>query len=390
MALAQGTQAGLQAQRGPQGPAEAARIAAAMPQKRLEQAMANKHALSSQKLDDLNVAMTQIKLHQLQMVAAKMEDDQANAVYDKGRDTMDALLEKGKVDVLATGDFASVTSEFNKKQVDAKRSGQGLLPLQILPAPGSSAKDPKYALVMVGKDRLTEDWDETDTPASLGYDPEEAKKAGLGNFKFHAPLGMDQQKALQLRVSQYAKWVTDSENGMRKWQATQAGIAARGAEGQKNRDLRLKIAEMNTLQRENDRAIKDAQSRNNKEELQILNERKTHIDKLAEIQKTTGVAAWADIGGGKQRAITTERRAIADTEKRLADLRAKQAGAPANITPGTTNLFPKVPKGTPITPQIVQQYKVRAGGDAARARQMAIDDGYDPKSFVRKPAGQGQ
>lgn len=235
--LIEGTKAGLQAPLGPQGPAIAAQTAINAPQQRREQ-------LTTNQLNDMNVAMTQLKLHQTHMITHQMEEDQQNAVYNSGRDVTTALMEKGKVDILASGDIKSVQDEFARRQADAKQSGQGLLPLQILPAAGSSAKDPKYALVNVGKDRLTEDLEQTFGPSDLGVSKEDFEAAGLTSLKFKAPAGTDQQKALQLLTTQHLNWLTKSQNQLGQYKRQQAGLDAKSTESALDRQSKERMNSM--------------------------------------------------------------------------------------------------------------------------------------------------
>lgn len=251
--LIEGTKAGLEAPRNAQGPAVAAQTAINAPQQKREQ-------LTTNQMNDMNVAMTQLKLHQIQMVTHQMDEDAQNAVYNSGRDVTTALMEKGKVNVLATGDQKSVQDEFTRRQADAKAGGQGLLPLQILPAAGSSAKDPKYALIDVGKDRLTDDIEDTWGAKDLGVSEEDFKAAGLTPFNFKAPAGMDQQKALQLMTTQHLNWLTKSQNQLGQMKRQQASLDSRESEGAANRASRLQITDMKlkaSLQKER-QTIKNA------------------------------------------------------------------------------------------------------------------------------------
>jgi hypothetical protein len=373
--LLQGVSAGMQAPRNAQGPAVAAQIAANQPQKAFEQKMANQKAITSQQMDDLNVAMTQVKLHQMQMIASKMQENQQNAVYDKGRDTLQGLLDKGQVEVLATGDYGAVTQEFNRRQNDAKQNGQGIQPLQILPAVGSNASKPQYSLVMVGKGKLTEDWDETWGADDLGYTADDFKAAGLSTFKFKAPAGMDQQKALQLRSSQFLNWATKSENAMAAWKKNQANIDARADQGKKNRDMRMDIAK---LQANSRAALQKQKTLNANDPLdkEIISAGKTLISAnkaLGDAQGKIGNKAWDTLGGGETREIATKRRARDEAEKNYNDLLAKK-GAGQAIQGATGRTV--VPKGTVADRGIVQQYLQKAGGDKDKARQMLTDDGY--------------
>jgi len=368
-----GVQAGLTAPRNAQGPAIAAQTAANAPQAKFEQTMANKKAMTSQQLDDLNVAMTQLKLHQMHMIASKMEDDQQDAVYNMGRDTLTSLSEKGKVDILSTGDYDAITQEFGRKQADAKAAGQGLLPLQVLPAPGSSAGKPQYALVMVGKDRLTDDWKETWGAKDLGYSDDDFKAAGLSSFKFTAPSGMDQQKALQLRASQYLNWATKSEQGMAAWKKNAANNQVKTSEGQKNRDMRMSIAELNNSTRRATAQIKGLSDSADKE---IISAGKT----LIQANKALGAAqgklankAWTDLGGGESREIATLRRARDQAETNYTALQQKKDAAKAI---SDQRVSPKVPKGTVATKEIVLSYLQKAGGNKDKARANLTNDGY--------------
>jgi hypothetical protein len=361
--LVEGTKAGLQAQMGPQGPSEAARIAIAAPQQRREQ-------LTTNMLNDMNVAMTQLKLHQLHMVVNQMEDDQQNGVYNRGRDTLDALMEKGKADVLATGDLKSVQDEFARRQADAKQAGQGLLPIQILPSVGSSAKDPKYSLVMVGKDKLTDDMDETWGAGDLGISKEDFDKAGLTQFKFHASAGMDQQKALQLKTTQYLNWITKSMNQYGQWKRNEASISGRATEGKANRDVRMKIADLNNLTR---RAIADkkAVDPNDKLKVSALGKLISASKNFGDAQGKIGNKAWSALTDGEARELTTKRAALEEAQKTWKEVQNKSAAASA-LSPQRA----KVPKGTALTKPIADQYKLLAGGDKAKAQQMAAEDGY--------------
>src|SRR6266404_5856541 len=235
LALSQGVQAGLTAPRNAQGPAVAAETAQQAPQKAFETRMANQKALTTADMDKLTIASTQLKLHQLHMITNQMEENQQNAVYDKGRDTLDKFVESGKVDILAEGDMGAVQAEFNRRQADASKQGQGLLPLQILPSLGTTGKNPKYSLVMVGKEKITDNWDETWGAKDLGYSEEDFKAAGVASFKFHASAGMDQQKALQLRATQYLNWASKAEAAMSAWKRGQATIGSREKEGKADR-----------------------------------------------------------------------------------------------------------------------------------------------------------
>jgi len=373
--LSQGAKAGVSAPLNREGPSIAAGTAIEAPQKAFEQKVANQRALTTLDMDKMNVAMTQLKLHQLHMITNKMEEDQQNAVYNKGRDTLEELTKSGKVDILVDGELGAVQAEFNRRQADAQKQGQGLLPLQILPSLGSSAKNPKYSLVMVGKEKITDNWDETWGAKDLGYSDDDFKAAGLSTFKFHASAGMDQQKALQLRATQYLNWATKTEAGMAKWKQSQAAIQNRESEGKKNRDMRLQIAELNNSTR---RAVAGMKGLNDQTDKEIISAGKTLVaanGKLAAAQGKIGNKAWDTLGGGETREITTLRRARDEAERNYNALLAKkQTGAAvssvANPKPAA------VPKGTPATRPIIQQYLQRAGGDKAKARQALTNDGY--------------
>jgi hypothetical protein len=235
--LIEGTKAGLQAPLSPQGPAIAAQTAINAPQQKREQ-------LTTNQMNDLNVAITQLKLHQTQMITHQMEEGQQNAVYNSGREVTTALMEKGKVDVLATGDIKSVQDEFARRQADAKQSGQGLLPLQILPAAGSSAKDPKYALINVGKDRLTDDMEQTFGASDLGVSKEDFEAAGLTPLNFKAPAGMDQQKALQLLTTQHLNWLTKAQNQMGQYKRQQSALDTKQQESALDRQSKERMNAM--------------------------------------------------------------------------------------------------------------------------------------------------
>lgn len=337
--LLEGTRAGLEAPRNAQGPAVAAQNAPNIPLQDAQRRQAMRQIGTSQQLDDMNVAITQLKLHQLQMVTAKMDEDRQNEVYNKGRDTLGDLLEKGKVDVLATGDMQSVQDEFVKRQADAKAGGQGLLPIQILPAAGSSAKDPQYSLVMVGKDKLTADMDETWGAADLGLNEKDFGAAGLTPFKFHASAGMDQQKALQLKTTQYLNWLTKSENQLGAWKRAQLTSSDKA----KDRDMRWNITKANNENRRIVAQIKQAQSSDDKELLQALNEKKTHIDKLAKLsQDTNKIANWIDLSGGQKQAIQQEQDAIDAADQRISALSGNKSKPSAGF---------QVPAGAPAPPK---------------------------------------
>lgn len=341
--LLEGTQAGLQAPMSLQGPAIAAQNAQNAPVQQAQRQQAIQQAATSKQLDDMNVAMTQLKLHQTHMVTNQMDEDKQNAVYNQGRDTLNALLEKGKVDVLATGDLKSVQDEFAKRQADAKAGGQGLLPIQILPAAGSSAKDPQYSLVMVGKDKLTDDIDENWDANDLGVTPEDFKAAGLTPFHFRAPAGMDQQKALQLKVTQHLNWLTKSEQQLGAWTRAKLGSQDKA----KDRDMRWSIAKANNENRRTIAQIKQAQTSGDKELLQALNERKTHVDKIAKLsQDANKIGNWMDLSGGQKKAIQTEQDAIDAADQRISSLSGKNKNAVGakirvKLADGRTGMVPE-------------------------------------------------
>jgi hypothetical protein len=375
LALTRGAQAGLTAPRNAQGPAVAAETAQQAPQKEFEQRMANQKALTTADMDKMNIAVTQLKLHQMQMITHRMDEDQQNAVYNKGRDTLEELSKSGKVDILATGDIGAVQAEFNRRQADANKQGQGLLPLQILPSLGSDAKKPQFSLVMVGKEKITDNWDETWGAKDLGYNDEDFKAAGLSTFKFHAAAGMDQQKALQLRATQYLNWASKTEAGMQKWKQSQAAIGSREKEGQKNRDMRLNIAELQASTR---RAVTGMKGLNDQTDKEIISAGKTLIaanKALGDAQGKIGNKAWDVLGGGETREIATKRRARDEAEKNYNALLAKK-GTSAAVSSVTNPTPAAVPKGTPATKAVVQQYLQKAGGDKAKARQALTNDGY--------------
>jgi hypothetical protein len=375
LALTRGAQAGLTAPRNAQGPAVAAETAQQAPQKDFEQRMANQKALTTADMDKMNIAVTQLKLHQMQMITHRMDEDQQNAVYNKGRDTLEELSKSGKVDILATGDIGAVQAEFNRRQADASKQGQGLLPLQILPSLGSDAKKPQFSLVMVGKEKITDNWDETWGAKDLGYNDEDFKAAGLSTFKFHAAAGMDQQKALQLRATQYLNWASKTEAGMQKWKQGQATIQSREKEGQKNRDMRMALGELQASTR---RAVAGMKGLSDQTDKEIISAGKTLIaanKALGDAQGKIGNKAWDVLGGGETREIATKRRARDEAEKNYNALLAKkETGAAVSDV-----INPKpaaVPKGTPITRDIANSYKQKFGGDIKKAQDAATKDGY--------------
>jgi len=365
LALAQGAKAGVQAPMSAQGPSIAASKAISMPQEDFA-------AKNSRQMDTLNVAMTQLKLHQLHMVVSKMDQEQQDAAYNIGRDTLDGLANKGQVDILATGDYKAVQDEFVKRQADAASNKQGLLPLQILPAVGSTAKDPKFSLVNVGKGKLTESWEETWGANDIGVSSEDFKAAGLTTFKFSAPAGMDQQKALQMRVSAYQNWAFKSEAAVTAYKKNQATLESREGEGEKNRQLkasegaanralRLNIASLNDSTRKSLAAAKQAGAGGDKDMLRAQGQMITAYGKF-------GNKAFNELSGGDAREVRKLERASQQAHATFDGLVAAKKGA----TPPSA----KVPTGTKITVDIARQYLQKAGGDKAKAKQLAAADGY--------------
>lgn len=366
--LIEGTKAGLQAPLSPQGPAVAAQTAINAPQAKREQ-------MTTNQMNDLNVAMTQLKLHQTQMITHQMEEEQQNAVYNSGRDVTTALMEKGKVDVLTSGDLKSVQDEFNRRQADAKQSGQGLLPLQILPAAGSSAKDPKYSLINVGKDRLTEDMDTTFGADDLGISKEDFDKTGLTPFKFHAPAGMDQQKALQLMVTQHLNWLTKSQNQLGQWKRTQLQETGRNKRAAATNDVRLKIADLNNITR---RAIADkkaADASGDKLKISALGKLVTAAKNFGDAQGKIGNKAWDTLTDAETKELTTKRAALDEAKKAYDQITQKQSTAVSDLKQAVG--ITKVPKGTKLTRDVAAYYLQKAGGDRPKAEKMAKDDGYE-------------
>lgn len=366
--LIEGTKAGMQAPLGPQGPPTAARIAINAPQQERER-------MTTNKLNDLNVAITQLKLHQMHTMVMQEDEDRQNAAYNKGADTSTALVEKGKVDVLATGDLKGVQAEYQRRMADAKDSGQGLLPLQILPAPGSSAKDPQYALIMVGKDRLTEGWEENWGPGELGIDKEKFDAAGVTQFKFKAPQGMDQQKALQLHATQFQNWWTKSTQALAQMERTKAQQAGAGARAKLAGDVRLKVADMNNNARFAAARLKEAKMVDDKTVIAAVGKFNQADKNLKDSQGKIGNRAWETVTGKETKEITTAREAYdqAWTELQgvIADRKAARATAGQAMKDLGVNL-------KPMPRNLISQYKMKAGGDKEKAKQLARNDGYDP------------
>ena len=219
--LIEGTKAGLQAPLSPQGPAIAASTAINAPQVRQQQ-------LTTNQMNALGIAMTQLKLHQLQMMVQQESEGVQSAAYDRGANTAQEFIDKGKGEFVASGDMASVQKEFNRRHTDMQEKGT-TLPLYILPAPGSSAKNPKYVLLNMAPGKLTNDQDDQVWGAKeYSDDPAEQqayKDAGLGEMKFKgAPAGTDNKKALELVTKAHNDWWIKSAAAVSKWKTEQAQI----------------------------------------------------------------------------------------------------------------------------------------------------------------------
>jgi hypothetical protein len=361
-----GVVAGVEAPRNAQGPAIAAQTAANRPQQQLEQKQANQKAMDTQTQDKLTIAMTQLKLHQMQMITSKLDEDQQNAIYNTGRDAMDTFVQKGKVDVLATGDYGSVTAEFTRRQADAKANGQPLLPLQILPAPGSSASKPVYALASFGKDRLTDAIDITFGAADLGYSEEDFKAAGLSSFKFHAPADLDQQKALLLMTQQYNSWAIKSETIMANWKKNQANNTVKTNEGAKNRATKYTIAQLQQAGANARKAMPSPQNPD-KDVEKAVKDVTTAAKNLSTIYAKPTIGG--EVTGGQGRAEKTAERAYEAAQANLNALIAKNAAANEKVSA-------KVPKGTVATADIIKSYLMKNGNDKLATRQALINDGY--------------
>jgi hypothetical protein len=243
LALAQGTKAGLQAPRSAQGPSIAAQKAIAMPQEDLQ-------AKTKQSMDQMNIAMTQVKLHQMTMIAHKMEQDQAEGVYGMNRDAYMEMVKSKVMVPQATGTLKEIQDLYTQKQADYKaQGGTGLLNLHVAAAPGGSLKDNNgqgsYALYQVETGRTEKatpiDFDYTD----LGYDAADLKAAGLPT-KFHAVIGAGakNEDVATLPAKYQLDAVTRIQPLMEKYQQNKVTVAARAEEGKANRENRLDLQEM--------------------------------------------------------------------------------------------------------------------------------------------------
>jgi hypothetical protein len=378
LALAQGAKAGVQAPMSPQGPAIAAQTAIEAPQKELEQKQKNKAAMTSQQQADLTVAMTQLKLHQLHTMVLKEDEDIQNAAYNKSRDTLEEFIDKGRVDVIATGDIAAVQAEFNKRQADAHAAGNGLQPLQIFSAPGSSAGKPQFALVNMEKGKLSEALkDETWGASDFSDSPDTQKDyqaAGIGEFKYKgATAGTDQQKALNDRAASYRLWWTQSAIKLSNWRKLQEQQKGANARAKEAGDVRMKVAELNNSTR---RAVAAAKGANDQTDKELISASKGLVaanKALGDAQGKIGNKAWSTLGGGDAREIATKRRARDQAQAVFDGILAKKT---AGKGIEDMNKPAAVPKGTLATKPIAQQYLQKAGGDVAKARKMLTDDGY--------------
>lgn len=370
LVLAQGAKAGVGAPRNAQGPSIAAASAIQQPQEDLRQKMATTAAATSQQQATLNIAFTQFRIHQLNMMVAKMDEEQQDAAFLHGRDFGEEILKKGEADLLVTGDRQAVEQEFEKRQADAQQGKQGLLNLQILPAPGSSPKDLKWGLYSIGKGKLTEPMNKTWGADELGIDPEDFKKAGLLKGSFQAPTGMRTDMAMQAYVAAHTKWVHDTQTAYEKWKTTQANIDSREKEGAANRANRLTIAQISNSTKRAQLALKG-----NSNDRDLNSATRTLVsanNNLAKLEDKFANVAWSEISDSDKQSILTSRKAQAAAQLvwNRANEKAKNGGAAGG---GSST---KVKPGTVATADVINQYKLRVGSDAAKIRKAMQDDGY--------------
>lgn len=359
--LIEGTKAGLQAPLGPQGPAVAARTAIEAPQREREQ-------LTTNQMNDLNIAMSQLKLHQLHMITNQMEDDQQNAVYNRGRDTLRDFVEKGKADILASGDLKAVQDELARRQKDATDGNQGLLPNMILPTERGPNGEPQYALVSVGKERLNDDIDYTWGAKDLGISEKEFKDAGLTERKFHASTGQDSQKAfgaLSMAFTNFQVQATNKLADFRKTQVKETGAMDRAKLAA---FTKLQGINMNNLNRFAIAQMKLAQDAGDKTKIAALGKLIT-AGKNVEATKGKFVnRAFSTLTGSETQDVQTAVKQLEQAQKEYDEV---SKGAKPNIT-----LTGKVPKGTVATPDVMRQYLQKAGGNKDVARTNLTNDGY--------------
>jgi len=219
--------AGVQAPMNAQGPSVAAATAPQIPTQMAQNAAGPQEVMDSAMQSHMNTAMTQIRLHQLQVVAMKLPENQQEAIYNSKRDEFKQWADKGDITEVASGDLKAVQDEFTKRQADAQAAGQGLLPLHILPSPDSSYKEPKYSLFLMGKGKLSEDIPATTWGADeLGMDEDTFKKAGLVEMKMPSiQAGTDQKSAFQSRQTAHTNWVAKQGAALASWQKSQANIS---------------------------------------------------------------------------------------------------------------------------------------------------------------------
>lgn len=285
--LLTGVQAGVMAPQTAEGPSDAAQLAQAIPQQRIQQQQQQLTFDTDQQLKQANLAMMHLNIQRTMLMNLKLSKDVQSETWTHNRDFAEAMMEKGKAKPIGgTGDFKSVTQKFGTLKGPDNDNG---LSLAILPAPGSTMEDGQFAIYAIGNDPLDSDYHE-DIHNSVGDElgvkpiPYDAK-AGTDSktaWAHRMQVGMEYDKAVGLAAAQ-KRIETQQTGAMARTKLSINAANWRAELHESNANARARMAQANKST--------DTQYINL---IKQYNQKVAQADKWAQDNKISAAIGWKD------------------------------------------------------------------------------------------------
>lgn len=319
--LLEGTRAGLEAPMNAQGPSIAAANAPNIPvqdaqrQAAMAQAKAAPQQIADQAtLSKLQVETAQINLAIMQHNLIHIDDARADSYYKEGQGVAANLLEKGNAEPISTGSQADIQQAYlQQRQLHPDDN------FMILPMPGGGDKKEYQLLRYNPQDRFSEDGDAITLPEVKGADGSVYPALTIPGPKKGQSIKDWTARATTLGKLQTTRDLDIGRAADRQQKAT---------EGQKNRDMRLKIAELNNALRDKKITADIAKTKDDPELAKAATNYRIAAKNLADAQKPGLGKAWADLTGKETDQLSTARKSYDEAKSRYESLSGKTKPSP--------------------------------------------------------------
>jgi hypothetical protein len=278
--LLTGVQAGAMAPQNAQGPSEAAQIAQALPQQRIQQQRQAQQFQTQQDTEKARLALTQIQIQQAQLLLKSSSDDVANKFEDSGRTMVSKALENGTGKVLFEGDRETA----HNKQLELMKQN-GNLSIMTLPSPSSKGQ---YAVVEFQPKGTIQESYKVTLPGD--------KDLGVEDDSVDIPEGMSQSSANAL-LAQKARDHAAKINAAGKVKAAQTSSDAAMARTKLSinaANWRAELHESNANARARMAAANKSTDTQYINLIKQYNQKVAQADKWAQDNKVSAAIGWKD------------------------------------------------------------------------------------------------